>query len=140
MLGSSVVQTRHRLRDGIQVDGLNCASGWKNSLGPGGPHWSAVCPSLLGAMDLLATLIEHLFALTHIQSGIGYSIKVKHRPKQMLSFEEVKKSWSLPLALFLLAQPLLGPIPSEGSGERRPHLNCPHRPHSSSEMEASGQI
>lgn len=53
VLGSGVVQARSRLRNGVQVDGLDGASGGrKNALGPGGSDRGAVGLRLLGPKNL----------------------------------------------------------------------------------------
>lgn len=53
MLSSSVVQARSRLWNSIQIDGLDRASGWKNSFGPGGLKRGAVWFCMLSPLDWL---------------------------------------------------------------------------------------
>lgn len=54
VLGGRVVQSRAGLRDRVQVDGLDGASGWKNTSGPGRLHRGTVCFGLLRRRDLLS--------------------------------------------------------------------------------------
>lgn len=53
MLSSCVVQARSRLWNSIQIDGLDRASGWKNSFGPGGLKRGAVWFCMLSRLDWL---------------------------------------------------------------------------------------